>query len=214
MRIAIPIALIFATSVAHADHNEVLLGGGTRALRSSSADAVTADSLGIGGVGYARELGLEPVSHLALWAESRFDWGTVDGNMFQTMSTHVASGSLVVGGGARYALHRLVGATARVDLGTARTSLSLNDGSGHTASDSGWGAVVQGALGVEVFLERSQVFGFGLRAELGYTATSGVALTPHADSSSDTLKLQMTDASIGHLDLSGPSFALAMVGQF
>jgi hypothetical protein len=215
MRTAILTAFaLCAAPTARADHNELSAGFGTRALRSSSADAVTADSLGTGGLAYARELGIVAVPGLELWAEAGLDWGRASGTMFQTVSTQVGSDALVVGARARHALHELVRATARLDVRATRASLSLDDGSGHTASDAGWGGVVQGALGLELFATRSRAFAFGLRAELGYAVTSSVALSPHPDSHDDTLKLQMTDASIGHLDLGGPSFTLALVGGF
>ena len=203
------IMVLFAASAAHADGNEITAGGGSRALRSTSADAVTSDSLGMGALGYAHALDIGPVPRLALWAEAGFDWGSADGTMFQTMTTHVTSQMFVAGVRAHYTLHRLIDATARLDLGTARAALSID-----SASDSGWGAVAQGALGVDLYAEHTPSFGIGLRAELGYTATSAVALTPHTDSPSDTLKLQMTDASIGHLDLSGPWFAVSLIATF
>ena len=202
------IILLIATATAHADGNELWFGGGTRALRSTSADAVTSDSLGIGALGYEHALPVE-IPRVALWAEAGFSWGAADGNMFQTLKTHLDTQLFVVGARAHYRLHRLIDATARVDLGTARTALWVND-----ASDAGWAAVAQGAVGLDLFAARSPGFGIGLRAELGYTATSGVALTPHSDQQGDTLQLKMAGASIGHLDLSGPWLAISLIGAF
>jgi len=209
MRHSIFCVVLLAAPAARADGNELAIGGGSRALRSASADAVTADSLGMGSLGYAHALDIGPVPRLALWAEAGFDWGSATGTMFQTHATKVSTEVVVVGLRAHYTLHRLIDATARVDLGTARTALSLDN-----ASDSGWGAVAEGALGVDLFASRSPTFGIGLRTELGYTATSAVAITPHTDQPSDTLKLQMIESSIGHLDLSGPWFGISVIGTF
>jgi hypothetical protein len=206
------ILIVLAATTAYADDHELSLGGGTRALRSASADAVTADSLATGAIGYAHQLDVAIVPRLSIWLDTGFGWGAASGTMFQTLSTHVSTDMIFAGARTRYALHQLVDATARFDLGTARTALSLDDGT-TTVSDSGWGVLVQGAVGVDLFASHSPSVGFGLRAELGYTATSAVALTPHTDNGSDTLKLQMSDASIGHLDLSGPFFAISLIGE-
>jgi hypothetical protein len=207
MRTAL-IALILMTATAHADSNELWFGGGSRALRSTSADAVTSDSLGIGALGYEHALPVD-IPRIALWAEAGFAWGSADGTMFQALTTHLSTQMFVVGARAHYRLHRLVDVTTRLDLGTARTALWVNN-----ASDAGWAAVAQSALGVDLFASRQPAFGIGVRAELGYTITSSVALTPHSDQSSDTLQLKMADASIGHLDLSGPWFAVSLIGAF
>jgi hypothetical protein len=208
MRIAI---LLLVCSTAYAD-NELSLGGGSRALRSSSADAVTGDSLGIGGLGYARRLAID-AAPVALWAEAGFGWGDADGDMFETMSTQIRTYAVTAGVRASYPLHRLIDATARIDVGTARTSLAVSEGMAKV-SDSGWGALAQGALGADLFASRSPVFSLGMRLELGYTQATGIGLTPRPDSQADTLKLATAEASIGHLDLSGPFFAISALAQF
>lgn len=213
MRAAILLLCLLAPAAARADHNEIVAGGATRALRAASADAVTADSLDLGSFGYAREIGLPTVPGLALWAELGFEGGSVRGTMFQTMTTKVESDALVAGVRAHYRLHRLVDATARLAIGTAHTSLDLDAGGMH-ASDGGWGGLVHAGLGVDGYVARTPQFGLGVRLELGYTETSAVELTPRTGGHGDMLTLPTTDASIGHLDLTGPSFAIALVGTF
>ena len=56
--------------------------------------------------------------------------------------------------------------------------------------------------------------GLGVRLEAGYVAAQGIALTLHSDRPDDALPLAMTELSLGHLDLSGPSAALSLLGQF
>jgi hypothetical protein len=209
MRTLLLIAMLGST--ADADDNEIWLGGGSRALRSSSADAVTGDSLGVGSLGYARRLELP--APVAVWIDAGFGWGGADGTMFQTLQTQLDTYAFTAGVRASYRLHRLVDATARVDLGTARTALALSDGM-TTESDSGWGALVQGALGTDLYAARSPVFALGVRVELGYTRATGVALAPRADMPSDTLKIATTQASIGHLDLSGPFLVVSALTRF
>jgi len=53
-----------------------------------------------------------------------------------------------------------------------------------------------------------------VRAELGYVMAQAVKLTPRRDVPGDVVALAMTDLALGRLDLSGPSVAISIVGQF
>src|SRR5690606_34187492 len=64
-----------ATATAYADNNELTIGGTARALRTTSANALTDDSLGGGTFAYARRLDLELLPGLELWPEATFAWG-------------------------------------------------------------------------------------------------------------------------------------------
>ena len=216
MRNAILLAVLLAAATAHADdHNELTLTETNRALRTSSANAVTGDSLIGGALGYARKLDIELVPKLELWATGAFAWGGVDGQRFQTLTTRIDTLAFTVGARARYSLHRLVAASARLDVGTARAALSLNDEMGHSASDHGWGATTQAGLALDFYAIRGSHVTLGLRFELSEVATSSIPLTATpASSSADTLTLEMTAASLGSLNLSGPCFAASFVGQF
>jgi hypothetical protein len=198
---------------AHAGDNELTITETTRALRTSSANAVTADSLLGGALGYARRI--SEIPHLELWVTGTFAWGVADGQMFQTMSTELDTLALTVGGQLRYALHRRIVASARLDVGSARAALSIDDDAGHTASDHGWGAITSAGLGIDCYAIRGERFSLGLRFELAAVATSSIPLTATPTSGSDdTLALEMTAASLGSLNLSGPAFGASLVGQF
>jgi hypothetical protein len=203
------------TSVAAADTHELSIGSTNRTLRTDSANALTGDSLGGGALSYAHALGMDLIPGLAVWAEASMGWGSADGTMFQTLSTEISTLSLTVGGRARYPLRNRIIANARLDLGMARAAVQLHDDAGHTASDHGWGATSQAALGLDLFAVRRPQFSVGLRLELGYVATSPVALTAAPGSGSDgTLQLEMTAASLGSLDLSGAVFEASVVSDF
>jgi hypothetical protein len=202
---------------AHADtHSEVTLGATGRALRSSSANAVTGADLTGGALGVARDLGddlgLTPVlglPGLGLWAEAGLVGGAARGTMFQSLSTQIDSLAITGGLAARYRLHRLVTAAARIAAGAQRIELDLAGGSDHA-----WGAVAAAGVSVDVFAFSLRRFGLGARLEAGYLAAAGVALTPHTDRSDDAIALSMNQLSIGHLDLSGPTASLSVLGQF
>jgi hypothetical protein len=125
------------------------------------------------------------------------------------MATDVGNVAFTVGGRARYKPYDHLALSARVDLGTARTSLTLSEGD-YTASDSGWGALVTAGVGVDLLAASW----FGIRFELDYTRVTGASLSPHQAGDDSTLKLPMSDAAFGHLDLSGPAFHMSFVSQF
>jgi len=220
----IPLAMfVFAatatvTLAAHADPNrpnndELWLGATGRALRAPSANALTAANLYGGSLGYARNLGVDVVPGLSLWAEAAMTTGDARGTMFQTMSTEIQTLGVTGGVRMRYWVHRLVAASACADLGAQRARLEVDDHQA-VASDHRWGAVASGGVALDVFARSRPPFGFGVRAELGYVMAQAIELAPHRDAPNDVVALAMTDLALGRLDLSGPSFAVSVVGQF
>jgi hypothetical protein len=217
----LPISCLLLLGVAAAparagDRNELTIGSWNRALRSASANAVTDDNLAGGALAYARDLRLQPVPGLAVWATGAFTWAGADGTMFRTLATDVDVLGLSAGGRARYRLHEHVLASARLELGAARTALRLADAMGHTAGDARWGAIATAAAGLDLLAIAGPRFSLGLRAELGYTAASAPALTaePDGGGDGDAILLPRAEASLGHLDLGGRFFGLSLVSQF
>ena len=62
-------------ATAHANNNELTLGSSSRTLHSASANALTTESLEGGALTYARQLPIEVIPQLAVWAEAGFAWG-------------------------------------------------------------------------------------------------------------------------------------------
>lgn len=205
-----------APAPAHADTNrdELWIGGGSRALRSASANAVTDANLGGTSFGYARDLGIAILPGLAVWAEAGMTTGSADGTMFQTISTELSATGLTGGLRARYQLHRLIAASARLALGAQRARIAITDDTGASASDHGWGTLAQVSAALDLFASTRPPFGLGMRFELGYVAAQSISLTARRDVPDDVLMLPMTEAALGSLDLSGPTFAVSLVGQF
>jgi hypothetical protein len=213
MRIAILLALLAST--AHADDNEITITESVRALRTRSANAITDDSLVGGSLGYARALPAT-LGPFALWAHASFDWAVTSGTMFQTLTTDLYTLGGSAGIRARYHLWRdRIVASARADLGFVRAALEIRDDAGHAVRDSGWGATTSVGGGVDLVVVRSRRFTMALRTELAAVATSSIPLsaTPARDGG-NTLQLEMTAASLGSLNLSGPAFAVSLVGRF
>ena len=198
------------------DRNELTIGTWNRALRSSSANAVTDENLTGGALAYARDVGLRPVPGLVVWATGAFTWAGAEGTMFRTLATDVGALGLAAGGRARYHLHQRVVASARLDLGAARTKLRLEDSMGRAAGDARWGAIATAAAAVDLYAVAGPRFSLGLRFELGYTVASAPALTaePDGDGDDDTILLPRSEASLGHLDLGGRFFGFSLVSQF
>lgn len=199
-------------------HDEVSLGGTARALRSPSANALTGANLAGMSLGIARDLGhdlgVSPAPGLTLWAEAGLVTGSADGTMFQSLSTSIDELALTGGLAARYRLHRRITASARVAFGAQRVRAAITDSTGTTAYDHAWGAMASASAALDVFLLTPPHFGLGLRLEAGYVAAQGIALTLHTDRPGDAIPLTMTELSLGHLDLSGPSAGLSLLGQF
>ena len=213
MRIAL--ALLLFSPTAYAERHEISAGGGFRTLKTSSANAVTDESLGGGQYGYAHVIDLDVMPDVSLWAQAGLGWGTTEGTMFQTLTTDVSMFAFTAGARARYELHRLAVVSARLDVGTQRAAFSLRDGNGHTASDAGWGAVTSAGGSLDLFAIRLRKFALGIRFDLGYVAASGIDLVATPESGSEgTLKLEMTAAGLGTLDLSGATFGCSVVSQF
>ena|ERR1043165_5142099 len=215
LRTTIALLLLVPVGTAYAGDNEVSLTETARALHTDSANAVTEDGMVTGTLGYARHIDIPLLDNLRLWATGNFSWGGTSGEMFQTMTTDVGTLMFAAGGRAQYQLHRLVVASARLDVGTTRASLTLEDEEGHSAKAKGWGPMSQVGLGLDLYAVNKPNFTFGLRLELGYVATGNIDMTAGPPSeSNDTLHLQMTAASLGSLNLSGSTFAASVVSQF
>jgi len=214
MRTLLALTLLAGTAAsAFAGNHEVTLGSHNRALRTSSANAVTNDTLGGGQLGVARHLSLDLYPKLEVWATGGFNWAGAEGTLFQTMTTEVDSYGFTLGGRARYAVHRLLHVSARVDVGPARQSLTIV-GNGHTVADAAWAGTATAAIGVDLMLVAYPRFSFGFRFDLGYVAATGAALSPHEDGDSSKIELDAMQASIGKLDLGGRFLAFSVLSQF
>jgi hypothetical protein len=209
-----------AEIAAHRD--EVSIGATARALRSPSANALTGGNLTGLSLGVARELGRDlgvhlgswPLPDLTVWAEAGLGLGSVTGRMFQTLSTTIDQLSVTGGLAARYRLHRLVTASARLALGAQRARVAIADRSGASVYDHGWGAMASAGTALDLFAGSRHRLNVGVRLEASYIAAQGIALTLHNDAPDNTRPLAMSTASIGHLDLGGPSVAVSLLGQF
>jgi len=144
--------------------------------------------------------------------DRRPDLGGADGTLFQTMASAIDMVGFTAGARAAYALHRRVSLNGRLEVGTARTDLSLH-AQGHTVSDAAWGGIATAAAGVEVLAIARRRFSFGARLELGYVAATAPSLSPRAEGDG-TLELATMQASIGHLDLDGRFVMVSLLGQF
>jgi hypothetical protein len=212
MRLALLVLLAATTAASAGERNELTLGPGTRALRSNSANAVTSDSLITGALTYGRRLDLVDVPRLQTWVTGAFSWGAADGELFH-MVTEIDTVAFTAGARARYVLHRNLAVGARVDLGTARTALAVEAGYDHV-TDAGWGATLGAAVGADLYAIAHPKFSLGFRFELGYVTMTAPALSPAKDTDDSMILLTGSQASIGHLDLGGRYYTVAMVAQF
>jgi len=206
------LVLLLACSTAYAG-NELSIGSSNRALRSSSADAVTGDSLTGGQLGFAHQLHVD-LPDVAVWVTGSLWWGGAKGTMLD-LATDLGQSAYLVGGRARYAILPHLAACAGVQVGLAHTSLALTDSMDRRVSDTGWGGIAQGALGLDLLAVDQPRFSLGVRLELGYVAAGSVALAGKASHPDDgTLRLQEMQAGLGRLDLSGPYAGVSVMSDF
>lgn len=211
------LALVLLTTVAHAEpQDELTFGSQLRALRASSAQALTSDDYVGGQLVYGRRLvlAIPLASDVQWWGTAAFGWGGATGEMFQTLTTDISAYVFTVGGHARYAPYSHLALSAGLDVGSQHAALTLTDHNGRTASDGGWGVLAKLSIAADLLAYDGPGFSFGLRAELGYVKASGVALTPTSPHDDSTLSIAMTSASIGHLDLGGPTFGIGAIARF
>jgi hypothetical protein len=211
--VTLPLVLAGLAAAAHADpRNELSIGGAARALRSSSANAITDRNLGGASVGAAHDLGVD-LGPASLWASAGLTTGSTEGAMFRNVSTKLEALALTGGLGARLALHRLITLSARIELGAQRVRLDIDDGSA-SVSDHAWGRMAAASVALDLIGRPGSRLGFGFRVEAGYAMTEAIGLSPQREVPGDALLLPMSDASIGNLDLGGPTLAASLVGQF
>lgn len=214
MRALFTLLLLSASAgTALAGDNEVTIGTHYRSLRSDSANALTTENLGAGSFQVARQLPFVLYPKLQLWATGALSLGGAEGLLFQRMATEIDMLGFAFGGRARYMLHRNLAVTARLDVGTARDSLTIY-GNGHTASDAAWGGTSSGSLGVDVLAIAYPAFSLGVRFEYGYLTATAAELSPAQEASETMIELDAMQASIGHLDLGGRYFSFQVLGQF
>jgi hypothetical protein len=208
--------LVVLAGTASAGNNEVSFESTTRSLRSSSADAVTGDSLVGGDVGIGRALGVELPRHFTLWSDAGITWSGATGTMFSVLATDLFDTTITAGLHLRYRPIRYVAISAGIAIGAQHASLSITDSMDHTASDTAWGAVARASMKLDLLAVDLPRFSFGVRAEFGYLLSQGIELVPteQRTDDSDTLHIPMSEASLGHLDLGGAFFNIGLVSQF
>jgi hypothetical protein len=211
--LALLLVLASAGSALADSPNEVSIGSFNRAMRASSANAVTSDSLGGGTLGYGRSLDLGLMPGLQTWLTGGFAWGGAEGTMFSTLTTELETRSFSIGGRARYNVWDHLAVGARLDIGHTRAELKMKEGS-RTLSDSGWGGTSTAALSLDLLAYAGPSLKMGVRLELGYTLTSAIELAPSEANDESTIQLEMSQASLGHLDLGGKFFSVTVLSQF
>lgn len=216
--VALALGLVAAAGGgAAADPLSVSLGMTTRSLRTASAGALTGDSLDGGQLAVGRTLDVRLPGCATLDAEAGLGWGGASGTLFRTLATDVGALDVTAGARLRLPAWRGLSASARLDVGAARARVTLAEGAGASVraiTDEGWGARAAVALAGDLRLVRTPRLGLSLRLEAGYVEGTGIALAARREAAGGVAQpLAMTAASLGRLDLSGPTVALALVGR-
>jgi hypothetical protein len=208
------LTLTLLATPALAEPTTLTFGGGERALRRASADAVTADPLAVSQLAVAHGLDLPLPYGATLAAEAAVSWGSATGTMLQTLNTSLDTVDLAVGARVAYRPLAHVTVSGHLDVGAAHAHLAIHDSMMRGAADGAWGGRTAASVALDLLAVDRPGFGLGFRIEAGYVETTAVGLVAHQDAASDgTLKLPLSEASLGHLDVSGPTFAISLLGR-
>ena len=74
--------------------------------------------------------------------------------------------------------------------------------------------IASAGAALDLFAASRPPFVLGVRLELGYVADQNVGLTLHRDRPDIPSPLHIRDRMLGRVDLSGPSAAVSLLGQF
>jgi hypothetical protein len=189
------------------------LGTTVRRFASTSAASLSEAPLFGPRVTAARKLATfaVPRNGIVLRAFARVGGGQSDGELFQSLTTHIGQLAVTGGGRAEVDLWHGLSASAELELGAARTSVVIGDDLGAMApvDDSAWHAIGSTWLGLGYSGQvRGGRFSIALFIEAGYTVTQAVAIhaTPRTRPEPE-LSIPTVYAALGDLDTGGLSLA-------
>lgn len=225
LRIQLSLAAALALVAAGSAHAEpawrVDIGSSTRWLGSTSAASLTTDNLSTANFGAEHRIATV-TAPFAIPVEIAggvgVSFGSSMGTVFQRLSTEIDTTELVAAAHATAHLGNRVALSARASLGASRVAVTLADlytTELTPVDDHGWGTVSAASLGAEFAPVALQKFRLGVGAEVGYVATSAIALHAYpSDRPDGDLSIATTYASIGHLDLDGWAFRFSVHAAF
>lgn len=217
------VALVIAAArAAHAGPAwRVDAGNSTRWLGSTSAASLTTETLATANFGAERTVAVVHAPFgipVELAGGVGVSFGSVTGTVFQTLATEIDAADFVAAAHATAHVSSRIAISGRASLGAARAAVTVTDmySLGLTpVDDHGWGSVSAASLGAEFAPVATRRFRLGVGAEVGYVATSAIAMHAYpGDRPDGDLAIATTYASIGHLDLGGWALRFSVHAAF
>lgn len=214
-----------APKSASADRIDISMGSSNRYLHSSSIDTVTSDdSHAMFSLGVGWQLNRVRLPGLRFAVDAELDVGGWEGVSFQRMQTETSLVSGLLGARAIWPVSGMTSFFGRAALGLTHVSLELRDGGSsapYLADDRiAASTYVGGGLDfVPLRTERQgrETFGFGLRLEGGYFASTPVsmrAVPRGTNTADDAILIPTEEADLGSLNVSAWVARIALVARY
>ena len=153
-------------------------------------------------------------------AFGRFAYGMVDDQIFGALDTSLDQYMFTAGLRGDVPLRWRFSLVGQVELGLARTGLTIVEGQGTGAmttpvDDHEWHAIGAVSAGTEFAIVDHPAFKLGLGFHLGYTLASPIELRAYpGDRPDDSITIPTMFAAIGDLDTRGVTFSGGLRGEF
>ena len=188
-----------------------------RWLGDASATSLASGLLG-GRLSFGRRILVMPGPRggLDLAGFVRFGAATGDAKLFQELDTSMRQFQFTAGARLDSRVVWRLHANAQLDVGAARTDISIGqDGAMTAIADHGWGVIATGTIGLELDVLRGRTRYLALAADLGYVVTSPITIRAYPrDRPDEDLAIPTTYWSLGELDTRGVTFAAGLRGGF
>ena len=157
---------------------------------------------------------------LGIAAFGRFAYGMVDDQIFGSLDTSLDQYMFTAGLRGDAPIWWRFSLVGQVELGMARTGLTVTEGLGTGAmstpvDDHEWHAIGAVSLGSEFAIVDHHAFKLGLGFHVGYTVASPIELHAYSgDRPDDSITIPTMFAAIGDLDTRGVTFSGGLRGEF
>jgi hypothetical protein len=219
------ILAVLATSTAHADDRvyAVDFSSQVRWFGDTSAAIIAEKPIAGPQITLSRHL-LDADAPLrrtvGIAAFGRFAYGMVDDQIFGSLDTSLDQYMFTAGLRGDAPIWWRFSLVGQVELGMARTGLTVTEGQGTGAmttpvDDHEWHAIGAVSLGSELAIVDHPAFKLGLGFHVGYTVASPIELHAYpGDRPDDSITIPTMFAAIGDLDTRGVTFSGGLRGEF
>lgn len=219
------LAILASTATAHADDRRYAIDFSSQVRWFGDTSAAIIAEKPIGGPQITLSRHLFDVDAplrrtLGIAAFGRFAFGAVKDEIFGALDTSLSQYMFTGGLRGDVPLRWRFSLVGQVELGMARTGLTVTEGTSTGAmttpvDDHEWHAIGAVSAGTELALVDHRAFKLGLGFHLGYTLATPIELHAYpGDRPDDSITIPTMFAAIGDLDTRGVTFSGGLRGEF